>query len=380
MTVESFGERLKAAREAKKLSIKDVNKETKINPLYIEALEEEKFDAFPGEAYLLGFLRSYSEYLKLDADAIIEAYKGYKKGESDTPLDELIKPLNQSFSTAIADFFSKYKTFVAIVLVVAALCGVFFGVKNAPKIFGSSVDVSDGTTIEKMKDKFKTNNLGVDIDNIKTMQLHNDEGFILVYTNEAVQFLVDKKEVVFLLKEIKQNAVTVQIIPGQTTEEIAMNQTVTPNIPDSPREVKMTLKGLTAQRAKIQVALGERFTEDVEPDTQNQETVGDTTTVEVMNAKNLKIVLQTSFTEKSFLEIYLDGAQRYRGFVDAGHTERWEANEFIQIKAGNAGGLKAVINGREYNFGKSGQVVNKTITWRKDTVNPNRYHIMVKDQ
>lgn len=377
--MESFGERLKSAREAKKLSISDVHKDTNITPMYIEALEEERFQDFPGETYLIGFLRSYAEYLKLDVNSVLESYRGYKIGESDTPVDALIKSTGSSFGGAIYRLFLKYKTPLIVAVIIAALCGVFFGVK---KMIGSGVDVTSGASIENIRNEFNASNLGANIDNIKTLQLHNDQGFILVYANEAVQFLVDNKEVVFLLKEIKDNSVVVQIIPGKTTEEIAIDETSVLNIPDLPREVKMSLKGLTEQRAKLLVELGESLAPEAAKNDADFQEDGDrdNTSVVALNKKNLKIVFKASFSEKSFLEIYLDGVQKYRGFVEPGSQERWEANEFIQIKAGNAGGLKAVINGKDYAFGKSGQVVNKMVTWRKDASNPNLYHIVVKDQ
>ena len=71
--MESIGERLISARENKKLSVRDVVKDTRINPVYIKALEEEDFEKFPSETYLIGFLRSYSQYLKLDTEEIIQA-------------------------------------------------------------------------------------------------------------------------------------------------------------------------------------------------------------------------------------------------------------------------------------------------------------------
>ena len=97
------------------------------------------------------------------------------------------------------------------------------------------------------------------------------------------------------------------------------------------------------------------------------------------NEKNLKIVFEAEFIQKSYLELYLDGAEKRRGFIAAGTHERWEATEFIQVKIGNAGGLKARINGRDYNFGQPGQVANKVITWKKDASNPNVYEITIKD-
>ncbi|HPB82526.1 MAG TPA: helix-turn-helix domain-containing protein, partial [Spirochaetota bacterium] len=70
--MESIGERLRNAREAKKLSLKDVARETNIPSRYVEALEDEEFERFPGETYVIGFLRSYVDYLKLDSDEFIQ--------------------------------------------------------------------------------------------------------------------------------------------------------------------------------------------------------------------------------------------------------------------------------------------------------------------
>jgi hypothetical protein len=65
--------------------------------------------------------------------------------------------------------------------------------------------------------------------------------------------------------------------------------------------------------------------------------------------------------------------------MPAGSRERWEASKNIQVKIGNAGGIKCIINGKEFVFGKPGQVANKSISWKRDVTNPNVYHIDVKD-
>ena len=79
------------------------------------------------------------------------------------------------------------------------------------------------------------------------------------------------------------------------------------------------------------------------------------------------------------LELYLDGMQKKKGIIPAGVKERWEAAEYIQLKIGNAGGLKAKINGKPYSFGLLGEVANKVVTWKKSLNKPNTYHIVVKD-
>jgi hypothetical protein len=99
-----------------KANMKDVSKDTNIVVKYLEALENEEFDKFPSETYLLGFLRSYAEYLRLDADELIQAYKGYKIGESSTPLEELTRPTGLSIFTQLRMYAEQYKNIYIVVL------------------------------------------------------------------------------------------------------------------------------------------------------------------------------------------------------------------------------------------------------------------------
>ena len=78
--MDSIGEKLKSTREARKLSLSDVTKDTNIAPTYLEALENEDFDYFPSETYAMGFLRNYADYLRLDSESMVQAYKGFKIG------------------------------------------------------------------------------------------------------------------------------------------------------------------------------------------------------------------------------------------------------------------------------------------------------------
>jgi len=235
--------------------------------------------------------------------------------------------------------------------------------------------------VENIKKEYTASSTGTQIDNVRNLQLHNNRGYILVYKNEAVQFLVDKKEIVFLLKEITADSVDIELLPENRVVSFKIEKPELVSLEGSPRDMTFTLKGLTENRAKIMVELGEE--KEPAPEKEIAEETGikveDSTSVVAQNRKNLKIVLEADFTQKSFIEIYLDGAQKMRGFIPAGRTERWEAAEYIQIKIGNAGGFRARINGRNYSFGKSGQVANKVITWKKDVKNPNLYHIVVKD-
>lgn len=376
--MESIGEKLKSTREAKKLTLKDVVKDTNISPTYLEALEEEEFDKFPSETYLIGFLRNYSEYLKLDSDEIIQAYKGYKIGESVTPLEELTRPTRPSFSMIFSNIFNQYRNTFYIVGVIVFVIILFLGVR---KIFVSDVDVSGGESLDKIKNEYTGTDSDKQIEDIRTLQLSNDRGFILVYKNEAVQFLVENKEVVFLLSDIADNKVVLEILPERVKQVLEMEVPHEILVHDCPRKITFTLKGLTENRAKIMVMLGESLGKPVveKPDETAAVEKQPSSSVIAKSKSNLKIVFEAVFTQKSFIEVYLDGNLKIRGFMPAGSRERWEAVEYIQVKIGNAGGINTTINGKDYIFGKSGQVANKVIRWKRDLNNPNLYHIDVKD-
>jgi cytoskeletal protein RodZ len=89
--VESLGDKLKTARESKGYTFDYVGRETNIATRYLEALETENFSAFPGEPYLLGFLRNYGEYLGLDVDELLFLYRGLKIQEQPVPIEKLLR-------------------------------------------------------------------------------------------------------------------------------------------------------------------------------------------------------------------------------------------------------------------------------------------------
>ncbi|SIQ27059.1 Helix-turn-helix domain-containing protein [Alkalispirochaeta americana] len=93
--MESISEKLRSAREVRGLSLEQVERDTHISKRYIQALEVEDFDQLPGEAYLLGFLRSYAAYLGLDPDDVVGLYRNMQIQEQPLPMDELLdrKPL-----------------------------------------------------------------------------------------------------------------------------------------------------------------------------------------------------------------------------------------------------------------------------------------------
>ncbi len=377
--MEAIGEMLRNAREAKKLTIKEISNDTNISSKYLNALENEEFDKLPGETYILGFLKSYAEYLRIDSEEIIHCYKGYKIGESTTPLEELTKSTAPIALANITNIFFKYKN-VCLAAGSAVLLLLIIWFFSA--IFSSDIEIEDDESLDSIKKEQKVSKKKYESGKIRSLKLTNDRGYILVYKKEAVQFLVDNKEVMFSVKDIFKNAVELEVLPGKLFRIIEMEKPEFLNIEDCNRQIVLTLKGLTENRAKIFVMLGKKISQESGQEvTAGSDVAAQTAerTVIAQNRKNLKIIFEAEFIRKTYLELYLDGVQKKKGIIPSGIKERWEAAENIQFKIGNAGGLKAKINGKSYTFGLPGQVANKVITWKKDLKNPNLYHIVIKD-
>ena len=71
----TVGYDLRQAREIKKLSIEEIAASLKIKPCYLKALELSDYNDFPGQAYALGFLRTYADFLGLDTQSLLARYR-----------------------------------------------------------------------------------------------------------------------------------------------------------------------------------------------------------------------------------------------------------------------------------------------------------------
>ena len=72
---ETIGEILKKKREEFGLDLDRISNDLRIKSQYLLALENNEFQSLPGSAYVIGFIKTYATYLKLDANAIVSQYK-----------------------------------------------------------------------------------------------------------------------------------------------------------------------------------------------------------------------------------------------------------------------------------------------------------------
>ncbi len=71
----TLGAILKSARTRAEVTLEQAEKETKICHKYLVALEDGNYSILPAEAYNIGFVRTYAQYLKLSPEKIIQMYR-----------------------------------------------------------------------------------------------------------------------------------------------------------------------------------------------------------------------------------------------------------------------------------------------------------------
>jgi cytoskeleton protein RodZ len=79
--VPTAGERLRAAREEKGLSLEDVAAQTRIPRRHLESIETADWDKLPAQTYTIGFAKSYASAIGLDRTDIGEQLKGEMGGQ-----------------------------------------------------------------------------------------------------------------------------------------------------------------------------------------------------------------------------------------------------------------------------------------------------------
>ena len=81
-----MGAALKAEREKRGLTLKDIEHETSIRAAYLDALENDRYDALPSEVYVKGFIRNYAEFLHLNAEKLVQEYREEIHGADVEPI------------------------------------------------------------------------------------------------------------------------------------------------------------------------------------------------------------------------------------------------------------------------------------------------------
>lgn len=92
-----IGPRLKAAREAKDLTIQEISSRTRINVIFLQQIENAHSDNLPGLTFVRGFVRNYLQVLELQDEEIESALNqisGLEQYKAETELGPRINEMH----------------------------------------------------------------------------------------------------------------------------------------------------------------------------------------------------------------------------------------------------------------------------------------------
>ncbi len=88
----TVGQNLQRQRETQKISLESVSKDIRIEPAFLQALEEDAFELLPAETYALGFIRCYSKYIGLNPEEVLEVYRNQVAPSKNQVGEQIAKP------------------------------------------------------------------------------------------------------------------------------------------------------------------------------------------------------------------------------------------------------------------------------------------------
>jgi cytoskeleton protein RodZ len=113
----SVGEILRRTRLHYSQTLPDIERSLRIRTSQLEALENGQYEQLPGRVYVIGFIRSYSDYLGLDGEKMVQLYKTQTAGKPAAPTKQ------KNFAVQADDTKSphSWQIIVSIIAVVAVI-------------------------------------------------------------------------------------------------------------------------------------------------------------------------------------------------------------------------------------------------------------------
>jgi len=360
------GQILREAREEKKLSVKDVSKDTNIAMKYIIALETEDYSQFPAETFALGFLKNYATYLKLDNAMLMNLYRGEQIEESQAPLEELTKPTSTFY-------FDKNQIITAasiLLLIVAAYIGYLSFTED-------SRGMSEGNLVSVNSDTDSSSEFTIPSSIIfVTQSVPEGKSVPFILTEDrGVNFSVNNQQCKIFIKTVEEGRE-----PGKNKATIGFNifpekeiyffktavgeETIlSPRISELSklrRDVRVYTQAVTEKSAKVLVTLGQ-----VREEGAFNTPIGD-----------VPIQVTLFFNKNSYVEFVIDGQMGERGIVQSGEIKNLEARDRLEIKVGDGGAVEMIQNGKErVQLGKPGKLVKKIFIRTQNPYDSTQYII-----
>jgi len=300
--VGALGDQLRETREGRGLSLEQVEEVTHIRRAFLQALEEERFDALPGDVYVKGFLRNYARFLNLNSDEVMAAYGAQSHNTSGSGIPHV---LNEPLVHAAAGSGQTYA--LAIVAVVILGLAAWVGYSH----FYRGVDVWPLNLI-----------------------LGSPSQAAALPTAEPTELVPAISEPT---EEPTSTPALEETEPAEATTEAADQPTATP----SPTQARPTNTRRPTATPTITPTPGASPTP----------------------TQATSILVEARILATSYVRVTTDGEVLMERNLRVGEDQIWTANESLSIRVGNGAGIELTVNGVPVPaLGTQGEVVDVSYT------------------
>ncbi len=311
-----LGDTLREAREKQGLTYKDIEKGTSIRALYIEYIEKGEYDELPGDVYTKGFIRRYANFLKLDANALVQAFTA-ERHKGAAPAAEQ-KP---AATKAVPEKPQAKKP-------------------EAPSAQPAAKPV------EKVEKAAKA-------EKIEKVE------------KPVEQPAAPKQEAAPRKAPVQPKATAVKPQPKQQPKKAPASKPAAPRFTAQDfNEPKRSNGKLIAIVAIVLVVLAGAVYALSGSDDSAKKPAAQQQTQQTEAPKTYDgVEVTATFTADCWLEVKADGKTVYEGTLKKGDSQTWKGTDKVTVRVGDAGAVSFSVNGKDLGTaGKTGQVANKTFT------------------
>ncbi len=366
--MESIGEKLRGAREEKGYSIDQVARDTNIARRFVEALEREDFSVFPGDPYVLGFLRNYADYLGLEPEKVITLYKNLKIQEQPIPVEDLIHRKRKIPFGLIAI------GLLAVTLLGGGGYGVYYFFQNRPAGTQEQTAAETPTAEDEaeadylMREEILEQRFSRG-DRIR-IQLGDDSADLVIETvGERVELRHGGG-----LSSLALGREEILDLNGDGREDIKTT------VQDIDTKAETTV--LRFDRSLFDASGATASREELEDSEASQPAVGSTnaesreqkTQIILSGDKPEAFQISAVFRGYCLLRYLKDSSIREERYFHKGESFRLDVSREATLWISNAGSFKARVAGEEVSFGGPGEVSTKLIRWEESEDGGN-YHL-----